>query len=64
MRRHPYGVLRAGSEEEFLRALRSRYPALAGETDLLLEAVARPLAPAELPRVGAAVERIEQSLRT
>ncbi|MEJ7810563.1 MAG: DUF4350 domain-containing protein [Gemmatimonadaceae bacterium] len=63
-RRHPLGAARAGDDEQYLGALKSRYRQLAPDVDLLVAASARQLPPAEFARVARAIANIERTIQS
>jgi hypothetical protein len=61
-RRHAHGVWRTATDERFLEAVTTRYPATAADARTLLDATGRALTPAELLAVGQAVNHIDRTL--
>jgi len=61
-RRHGHAGWRAASDDDFLRALAERTPAVAPAVARLLDAAQRPVSPAEFAAVGAAVDEIDRTL--
>ena len=63
-RRHPIGTLRAATDEEYLASLSARFPAVAPQVELLLDATREPRPPERFRQAGAAVAHIERTLST
>jgi hypothetical protein len=61
-RRHPLGARHGDEDEVFLDALRSRYPSLASDVELLRRAIRQSLTPEELLGVGHAIHHIERAM--
>ena len=61
-RRHAAGAARALADEEYLRAVAARYPALAGEVSRVLVAAHAPVAAPAFREVGDAIATIDRTL--
>ncbi len=63
-RRHPIGMLRSASDEQYLLALAARHPAVAAEVDTLVKLIDDRPTPDRFAAGGAAIAHIERTLGT
>jgi len=63
-RRHPIGILRAATDEEYLASVAARHPSVALQIELLAAATSERQTPERFREAGAAVAHIERKLST
>ena len=63
-RRHPIGMLRTASDEEYLSSLAARHPSVAGDVDVLVKLIQDRPTPDRFEAGGAAIAQIERTLST